>query len=112
MSKKRLSPMPQSADALAVLGQQIRSARHARGWTIADLARRVGVSPPTVSGVEKGAPGSSIGTVFDAATILGVPLFSSDGAEVAMLRRHGEHLAALIPSRVVPPKDDDDGLDF
>lgn len=112
MAKKQISPLAQSTDALIVLGQQIRLARHDRGWTIDDLAGRVGVSAPTISGIEKGTPGTAIGTVFDTATILGVVLFAPDRAEVARLRRQGEIVTALIPSRVHRQAEDNDGLDF
>lgn len=36
--------------------QSIQNARLARGWTVADLAGRVGVSPRTVEGWEQGRP--------------------------------------------------------
>lgn len=43
--------------------------------TVRELAERVGVSAPTIIKVERGDPGVAIGTVFEAATLVGVPLF-------------------------------------
>ncbi len=103
-----------AADALAVLGAQVRVGRHARNWTAADLAARIGVSPRTVTAIEKGSPGVAVGTVLNAAAVVGVPLFGATGAELARLRRRGEERVALLPSREYHPRHDrdDDGLDF
>lgn len=113
MARRTASPMPATQDALRVLGDQIRLARHARGWTLAELADRVGVSPRTALAVERGAPGTAIGTVFDAAFLVGVPLFGvEDRAELARLRRRGEERVALIASRVHRAESEDSGDDF
>ena len=37
MGRQRISPTPAAADALRVLGQQIRLARHNRVWTMKRL---------------------------------------------------------------------------
>lgn len=117
MARKTISPLPATSDALGVLGNQVRIARHNRGWTVAELAARVGVSPPTVLAIESGAPGTAIGTVFNVALLVGVPLFGiEDRTELARMRRRGEEYIALIPSRVptasARTKDDVDDLDF
>jgi transcriptional regulator with XRE-family HTH domain len=39
-------------------GERIRAARLARGWTRAELARRVGVTQGGISGVERGRHGT------------------------------------------------------
>lgn len=116
MAKRAISPTRAAADALVVLGTQIRMARHDRNWTAADLGMRIGADPRTVTAIERGSPGVSIGTVFSAASVLGVPLFGDDD-ERARLRRRGEERVALIPSREYQPRsttglDDDDALDF
>lgn len=117
MARRTIAPLPATSDALNVLGQQIRMARHRRGWTIAELAARAGISSPTVIGMESGAPGTAIGTVFNVAVLVGVPLFGvEDRAELTRMRRRGEEHLALIPSRVHrgTPTDDasDDDFDF
>lgn len=97
--------MPAAADAARVLGQQIRMARHERGWTATSLAERLGVSPVTVRAIESGAPGTAIGTVLTAAVLTGVPLFGvEDKAELARMRLRGEERLALIGKRVRTPK--------
>lgn len=101
MTRNRVSPRPGAADAAVVLGQQIKLARHAREWTAAELAARIGVDPRTVAAMEAGSPAVSIGNVFNAADILGVPLFGAeDRVELARLRREGRDRLALLPTRV------------
>lgn len=115
MARRTIMTTPAAADAAKVLGQQIREARHRRGWTAAELATRLGVSPATVKAVETGAPGTAIGTVFNAAVLVGLELYSTtDKAELARMRHRGEERLALIGQRVRPPrgKDDRDLLDF
>lgn len=115
MSRRTVSLTSPAREALSVLGGHIRLARHERGWTVAEFAQRIGVSPPTVVSIEAGAPGTAIGTVLTAATLVGVPLFGvEDPAELARMRRRGEERLALIPTRVRAPADtgDDDAFDF
>lgn len=115
MPRRQVSLPAPARDALGVLGTQIRLARHERGWTAAEFAQRIGVSPPTVLAIESGAPGTAIGTVLTAASLVGVPLFGvEDPAELARMRRRGEERLALIPTRVHTPTDhdDDDVFDF
>lgn len=115
MARRPISLTSPAREALRVLGGQIRLARHERGWTVAEFAQRIGVSPPTVIAIETGAPGTAIGTVLTAATLVGVPLFNvEDPAELARMRRRGEERLALIPTRVRSTDDagDDDDFDF
>lgn len=100
MSASRRVLAPATVDAARVLGQQIARARRARRWTMAELGERVGVSAPTIASVERGAPGVALGTVFEAATVLGVPLFGADAPELAVLARRGRDELALLPRRV------------
>ena len=71
---------PATAEALGIIATAIRSARLRRGWTVEELAERVGVSHPTITKVERGDPSVAAGTLFEAATVLGVPLFDPDPA--------------------------------
>lgn len=114
MAKREIAPTRAATDALVVLGTHIRLARHANNWTAADLAARIGVGPRTVTAIEKGSPGTAIGTVFSAASVVGVSLFGATDDELTRLRRRGEERVALIPSREYRPRTtgDDDGLDF
>lgn len=116
MARKVVAPSRAAADALAVLGTQIRMARRQKNWTAAEVGLRIGADPRTVTAIERGAPGVAIGTVFSAASVLGVALFGADDSELARLRRRGEEQVALIPSREYQPRahatGNDDDLDF
>lgn len=116
MAKRVVAPTRAAMDALVVLGTQIRAARHDRKWTAADLGMRIGADPRTITAIERGAAGVSIGTVFSAASVVGVRLFGADDDELARLRRRGEERVALLPSREYQPRsmgsDADGALDF
>ena len=100
----------QTRDTLTVLAQQIAAARRERQWTAENLAQRAGISRVTLSKIEHGDPKVAIGTVFEVATLLGVPLFGATRAEIAGLVERGRERLALLPERVREPKveiDDD-----
>lgn len=54
------------------LGQQIRQARRARGFTLKALAERTGLSLRFLSEIERGKEGASIGRVLQVAEVLGL----------------------------------------
>jgi transcriptional regulator with XRE-family HTH domain len=110
MAKREAVLAPIVRDALSVLGNQITIARTERGWTQAELARRAGISHITTTRIESGNPGTAIGTVFQVAHLVGVPIFGiEDRGELARLRRLGEETLSLIPSRVRARKSTLDG---
>lgn len=100
MPKRTVAVSRASRDALAVLGNQIRIARVRSGWTQVDLAGRIGVDARTLAAIEQGAPSVAIGTVFNAAFIVGVNLFGLEGDDLALARRRGEETLALLPKQV------------
>lgn len=105
MGRIRVSPRRGAADAVAVLGQQIKAARIVRKWTASELAERIGVDRRTVAAIEAGDPAVSIGNAFNAADIVGVLLFGAeDRSELARLRREGRDRLALLPTRVDKPR--------
>ena len=112
MSKINVAVSRAARDALGVLGNQIRLGRYARGWTIAEMAARLGVNPRTASALEAGAPTVSIGTVFNAAVLVGVDLFGLTGSDLARARRAGEETLALLPEKVRKPAVRDSANDF
>lgn len=59
-------------DALKELGGQIRLARKRRNWTIAVLAKKIGVSSPTIIALEKGESTVSLGVLVSALWVLGL----------------------------------------
>jgi transcriptional regulator with XRE-family HTH domain len=114
MPRRSIAVSRAAADALGVLANQIKMARVSHGWTLADMAARVGVTSRTMAAVESGSPSVAVGTVFNAAFTVGVDLFGLDGAELARARRRGEETLALLPSRVRKPivRDNPDDFDF
>lgn len=64
MSPRRIVPATPRAEAelrrvAVALGLRVRDARLARGWSVAELADRAGLSPDMVYRVESGAPASA-----------------------------------------------------
>ena len=59
-------------EALVQLGEQIRMARKRRQWTIAELAKKIGVSSPTIMALEKGEPTVSVGLLVSTLWTLGL----------------------------------------
>jgi transcriptional regulator with XRE-family HTH domain len=93
-----------------VLGSQIAVARRELGWTEAELAQRLG-APQLVGRLERGAPGTAIGTVFEAAVLCRVPLFGVDPADLEDLADRQRARFALLPAGV-PAKAAEVGDDF
>jgi transcriptional regulator with XRE-family HTH domain len=98
--KHERAPLPATTHALEALGAQIASARRELGWTAAQLAERLGTTRALVSRIERGAPGTAIGTVLDAAVICGVPLFGEQEAGLARVAELERARLALLPARV------------
>jgi transcriptional regulator with XRE-family HTH domain len=77
-STSRKSYSRATLQALELLGKLIRAERIERRWSVGELAERVGVSRDLIQRIEHGDPRAGIGTVFEAATLVGVPLFEQD----------------------------------
>ncbi len=90
----------------------MRQGRIEHGWTSAEFAARLGVSVPTLVKIEKGSPSVAIGTVFNAAELVGVDLFAPTSEEVARLRHERRQVLALLPRRVRVASEDDPDVDF
>lgn len=89
-----------STQALSTFGALIRRERLARRWSQADLGERLGVSRQTLVKVEAGDRGVAIGTYFEAAVLVGVPLLGDDAERQAINARTISAEVALLPSRV------------
>ncbi|HMJ76704.1 MAG TPA: helix-turn-helix transcriptional regulator [Iamia sp.] len=85
--------------AAVLLGRHVRLGRKDRGWTVAELAERVGVTETTLRKVERGDPTVALGTALEAAALVGVPLFE-DEAHLERNRRQVDDRLALLPARV------------
>ena len=62
----------QATEQLAQLGQRIRVARIRRGWSVADLASKSGINRNTLTALELGKPGTSVGVFFTVLWALGL----------------------------------------
>lgn len=90
-----------SIEAARLLGRLIRLARKERRMPAQELADRLGASRYTVQRLEKGDLKVETGLFFEAATILGVPLFAADVDGIVRERRRAEATIALLPD---PPR--------
>ncbi len=63
---------PQVSERVTLLGQRIRVARIRRGWSVLDLARKAGVNRNTLTALELGKPGTSIGVCLTVLWVLGL----------------------------------------
>lgn len=92
-----------------LLGGSIAVARRERHMTLAELAERVGVTSTTIRRIERGDLGVAVGSVLEAAAIVGVPLYGGDPALRRLEQRRVEERLALLPQRVrVPARVDND----
>lgn len=98
--RKHRTYLPATQAALSVLGAQIAVGRRELGWTAAALAERLGVTPELVAKIEKGAPSTAIGTAFEAAILVGVPLLAADPSDLPTLADAQRAKLALLPARV------------
>ncbi|WP_040600297.1 helix-turn-helix domain-containing protein [Patulibacter medicamentivorans] len=99
---------PISQEAGRLLGAQVHAARVARGWTLQELAERVGATPHTVRKVEHGDLTVGLGVALDAAVLVGVPLFVEERARLASEVGRAEERLTLLPRRVRSDRDVDD----
>ncbi|MCI2285058.1 XRE family transcriptional regulator [Colwellia sp. MSW7] len=68
--------------------------------SIDELRSRVGVSKPTIIKILQGDGVVAIETYFEAASILGIPLFDSDDGRLSGRVKESEKLLSLLPSRI------------
>lgn len=87
-------------EAVTVLGQLIRINRLERKLSVAQLAERVGVSRDMMQRIELGDPRCAIGVAFEAAAIVGVPLFEENRSKLTMRVAEQEEKLRLLPKAV------------
>ena len=76
------------------IGRRIASLRRERGWTLAALGERVGLSATQLSRIESGSRQSSVGTLIELARVFQVTLSELVAEEPTLsfhLVRAGEH---------------------
>ena len=87
-------------EALMLMGGQIRLARKQRKMSEANLAERIGIARSTMQLIEKGHAKVEIGLVFEAATLVGVPLFVSEPSRLTSQIERVYDKLALLPQAV------------
>lgn len=91
-------------EALALMGGQIRLARKQRRMSEAELAERIGIARSTLQLIEKGSPKAEIGLVFEAAHLVGIPLFVPEPSALAAQIARVEDKLALLPHSIRRPR--------
>src|SRR5665811_9796 len=84
---------------LKILAAMIAAARKERKMSQSELAHRLGVSRLTVRSIEQGRPTVAIGTVFEAAVIVGIPLLAEDKRELDRMATSIAAIARVLPKR-------------
>jgi transcriptional regulator with XRE-family HTH domain len=95
---------PLTIEAARLLGGHVAAARRERRWTLEELAERVGVTTQTMRKVERGALTVSVGVAFEAAAIVGVPLFSEDATRRQLEASRIDDRLAVLPKAVREPR--------
>jgi transcriptional regulator with XRE-family HTH domain len=100
MSKTTIRTGIVAKAALSHFAALLRLQRKERKLTLDELADRLGISTPTVRKILAGSPGVAIGSYFEAARLLGVPLFDPDADRLAVTASRTAEVEALLPKRV------------
>lgn len=87
-------------EAASLLGKLIRRRRVELKMTTAQLAERAGISRGLVQRIERGDLGCAIGSVFEAAAIVGVPLFDPSLPSLKARGKEVEQVLRLLPRSV------------
>jgi len=104
------APSRYTSDALRLFADTIRMARTEQRLSQAALAERAGISRALLARIERGDPGCAIGSVFEVAAILRVPLFGLDAPALAREAARAADRLTLLPAAVHRPRtlvDDD-----
>jgi len=70
-----------TTEAVKLLGQLIKLARKRRRMSEKELAERANIARATVQKIERGDPTINIGLTFEAASVVGVPLFNTENPQ-------------------------------
>ncbi len=113
MNQKRPRPYsPYAVEAARLLGAQVRLARRERRWSQEDLAERVGITTRTVYKIEHGDLSVGLGATFEAATLVGVPLFHAERSRLGSDLDRVQARSALLPRPTRSPPTDEVNDDF
>ena len=105
-------PPAEVTDRSLKLGERIRIARKRRGWTVAEMAAKAGLSRNTLTALELGKPGVSITAFLTALWVLGLDR-TLQGVADPDEDAHGKALeAARRPERARKRQAPKDEYDF
>ncbi len=98
--KRMRTYSPVAVEAARLLGARVRLARREHRWTLQELAERVGVTHVTIRKVERGDLTVGLGVAFEAAAVLGVPLFHEDRSRRSLEAGRVDDRLAVLPRLV------------
>ena len=104
MARKPHTYSPAAVEAAVLLGLNVAAARRERRMSVEELAERVGVNHQTIRKVERGDLTVGLGPAFEAAAVLGVPLFSEDPQRRLLERGRLEDRLTALPQRARRPE--------
>ncbi len=111
--RKRARPhSPYAVEAAQLLGAQIRLARRQRRWTQQELAERAGITARTIYKIEHGDLSVGLGAAFEAAALLGVPLFYAERPRLTADLDRVQARSALLPRPTRPQQSTEVRDDF
>ncbi len=99
MKKQEVTLSKQTCIVLKTLGAMIKAARLEQAYSQSDLAQRLNVSRYTVMAIEKGDPSVSVGSMFEACTIIGIPLLAENTNRLLNLSTTVANFASVLPTR-------------
>ena len=102
--ERKIAPvsLPDIERTVSALGAKLAAARAERGWSLAELARRAGVSTASIHKIEKSGMTPTIATLMKVASALGtsVSYFIDEDVEVpAAIVVRGDERARLYTSK-------------
>lgn len=84
---------------LEIIGNMIKAARLERKISQQELGERIGVSRPTISAIEKGKANVAIGSVFEAAYIVGLSIMEDENQTIESSSQTIANILKILPSR-------------
>jgi transcriptional regulator with XRE-family HTH domain len=112
MAKRPRPYSPYAAEAARLLGAEIRLARRGRRWSQSELAERAGITARTVYKIEHGDLSVGLGAAFEAAALVGVPLFHAERSRLTADLDRVQARSALLPRPSRRRPDDEVEDDF
>jgi ribosome-binding protein aMBF1 (putative translation factor) len=89
-----------TSQALRLFASLIKTARKRKGWSESELAERCGSTRATVRKMEQGYPGTEIGSYFEVANLLDIPLFAEDDSHLSEIQKRVDLELSVLPKRI------------